>query len=51
MNFVRVSPEGRRQRVTVPRHRELVRKTLFDIYKQTCRYIPEEELRPYFYTD
>ena len=51
MNLIRVSPGGRRQRVTVPRHRQLVTKTLFDIYKQALRYIPEDELRPYFYTD
>ena len=51
MNLIRVSPEGRRQRITVPRHRQLVTKTLFDVYKQACQFIPEAELRPYFYTD
>ena len=47
----RLSAAGHKETVSVPRHRQLVVKTLFDIYKQVCRFIPEEELRPYFYTD
>ena len=51
MKLRRLSQEGHRQTLSVPRHRQLVTKTLFDIYKQACKFIPEEELRPYFYTD
>ena len=51
MKLRRLSPAGHKQNISVPRHRELVTKTLFDIYKQACRFIPEEELKPYFYTD
>ena len=51
MKLRRLSPIGHRQTVSVPRHRELVTKTLYSIYKQACKYIPEEELTPYFYTD
>jgi predicted RNA binding protein YcfA (HicA-like mRNA interferase family) len=51
MKLRRISPEGRRETLSVPRHRQLVTKTLFNIYKQACKFIPEEELRPYFYTD
>ena len=51
MKLRRLSPEGHRQTISVPRHRQLVTKTLFDVYKQACRFIPEEQLRPYFYTD
>ena len=51
MKLRRLSPTGRRQTVSVPRHRELVTKTVFSIYKQACQYIPEEDLTPHFYTD
>ena len=51
MKLRRLSQKGHRQTLSVPRHRQLVTKTLFDIYKQACKFIPEEELRPYFYTD
>ena len=51
MKLRRFSSEGHRQTISVPRHRQLVTKTLFDVYEQACRFIPEEDLRPYFYTD
>ena len=51
MKLRRLTPKRARQTLSVPRHRQLVTKTLFDIYKQACRFIPEEELRPYFYND
>ena len=51
MKLRRLSSTGRWQVVSVPRHRELVTKTLFSVYKQARQYIPEEELKPYFYTD
>jgi len=39
------------QTLTIPRHRELDSGTLAGIFRQASRYIPEVELRPYFYTD
>ena len=51
MKLRRLSQEGRRETLSVPRHRQLVAKTLFALYKQACKFIPEEELRFYFYTD
>ena len=47
----RLSPEGRRQTLLVPRHRELAVGTLREIYKQASEFIPEDQLRQYFYTD
>jgi predicted RNA binding protein YcfA (HicA-like mRNA interferase family) len=37
------------QILTVPLHRELAPGTLRAIFRQACRFIPEPELRPYFY--
>lgn len=37
------------QTLTVPAHSELDRGTLRAILRQASRFIPEEELRPYFY--
>lgn len=51
MKLRRLSATGRPQTVSVPRHRQLVTPTLFSVYKQALQYIPEEDLRPYFYTD
>lgn len=39
------------QALTILRHKELDKGTLRAIYRQASRYIPEEELRRYFYTD
>ena len=35
--------------ITIPRHRDLDTGTLRAIFRQASRYIPAEELRPYFY--
>jgi len=45
----RISPDGAKQTLTVPLHDELDRGTLKAIIKQASRFIPEEELKPYFY--
>lgn len=37
--------------LTVPLHAELDRGTLQAIYRQASRFVPEKQLRPYFYTD
>ena len=47
----RTTDDGRRQTMTVPRHRELDTGTLLAIFRQACRFVPESELRPHFYTD
>ena len=45
----RVVSTGQVQILTVPLHRELAPGTLRAIYRQACRFVPESELRPYFY--
>jgi len=45
----RVISHGTRQTLTIPLHEDLDKGTLRAIYRQALRYIPEEELRPYFY--
>ena len=47
----RFGPEGEKQTLTIPRHRELDTGTLRAILRQASRYIPHEELKPYFYAD
>ncbi len=47
----RILPDGTRQTLTIPNHRELDTGTLKAIYRQALRYIADEELRPYFYSD
>lgn len=38
------------QILTIVHHAELDRGTLHAIYRQALRFIPESELRPYFYS-
>ena len=40
---------GVRHVLTVPVHDELPPGTLHAIYRQACRYVPESDLRPWFY--
>lgn len=47
----RVLPDGTRQTLTIPNHRELDTGTLKAIYRQALRYVTDEELRPRFYYD
>ena len=47
----RVLPDGARQTLTVPNHREFDRGTVVGIYRQALRYIPEEELAPQFFSN
>lgn len=39
------------QTLTIPRHKELDKGTLQAIYRQASRYVDEDKLRPYFYTN
>ena len=45
----RALPDGTRQTLTIPLHRRLAPGTLHAIFRQACRYVPEAELRPFFY--
>lgn len=42
--------EGRKQTLTIPVHDEIDSGTLRAIVRQAYRYIPENELRPHFYS-
>ena len=45
----RVLADGTRQTLTVPVHRTLAAGTLHAIYRQALRYLPERELRRWFF--
>lgn len=45
----RTTLDGLRQTLTVPLHRELAPGTLRAIFRQACRFVPEEDLRPLFF--
>jgi len=45
----RVLPDETKQTLTVPLHDELDKGTLKAIIRQASRYIPEDELKSYFY--
>jgi len=47
----RVTPDGRKQTLHIPLHRELRRGTLYAAYSQACQYVDESDLRPHFYSD
>jgi predicted RNA binding protein YcfA (HicA-like mRNA interferase family) len=47
--LVRALLDGTKQILTIPIHVELDRGTLRAILRQASKYIPEEELKPYFY--
>lgn len=42
---------GMAQMLTIPNHKELDKGTVKAIYNQAQRYIAEQELRKFFYTD
>ena len=48
-NLVRDVPSGHRQILIVPTHQRLASGTLRAIYGQALRFVPEAELRPYFF--
>ena len=47
----RTTPAGARQALTVPLHRELAAGTVRAIFRQACRFVPEDDLRPFFFMD
>jgi predicted RNA binding protein YcfA (HicA-like mRNA interferase family) len=46
----RIGPRGQKQTLTIPLHKELDTGTLRAILRQASQYVPEEELRPYFFS-
>lgn len=49
--LVRIDLSGHKEILLVPVHRQLAVGTIHAIYRQACRFIPEEELRPGFFAD
>lgn len=47
--LVRILASGERQTLTVPLHKQLAPGTLRAIFRQALRYIPESDLRPWFF--
>jgi predicted RNA binding protein YcfA (HicA-like mRNA interferase family) len=47
----RISPAGEKETLTVPNHRQLDTGTCHAIFRQACRYISPDDLRPHFYVD
>jgi len=47
----RISAQGEKQTLTIVSHRDVDTGTLRAIFRQACRYIPEDQLRGHFYTD
>ena len=46
----RVTERGARQALAVPLHRELAIGTVLAVYRQALKFIPEEDLRPAFFS-
>ena len=46
----RVTKEGAAQILTIPLHKDLAPGTLRAIYRQASRFIPEDVLRPCFFS-
>jgi len=47
----RVLTSGERQTLTIPVHKDLASGTLRAIYRQALRFIPEGDLKPWFFHD
>lgn len=45
----RILPDGSRQTLTIPLHKELDAGTLASIYRQAANFIPVEKLKPFFF--
>jgi hypothetical protein len=45
----RINAEEGVESLTVPTHRETAPGTLHATYRQACRFVPEDRLRPWFY--
>jgi len=47
----RVLATGDRQTLTIPLHKNLAPGTLHAIFRQALRYIPESDLKPWFFSE
>jgi len=47
----RVGPGGERQILTVPLHKDLAPGTLRAIFRQAGRFIPAQDVRPWFFKE
>jgi predicted RNA binding protein YcfA (HicA-like mRNA interferase family) len=47
----RLNHDGRVEILTIPLHKSLAPGTLRAIYRQSLRYLSEDELRPFFFSD
>ncbi len=47
----RVLASGERQTLTIPLHKGLAPGTLHAIFRQASRYLPEADLKPWFFTE
>ncbi len=47
----RVLATGDRQTLTIPIHRNIAPGTLHAIFRQALRYIPEPDLKPWFFSE
>ena len=47
----RIGHDGKKQTLTIPRHKELDSGTLRAIFRQSSQYVVSEELRPHFFTE
>jgi len=45
----RILSNGTKETLTIPFHKELDKGTLRAIFRQALRYLPEEQLKQYFY--
>ena len=51
VKLVRITFDNQRQVLTIPNHDVLDRGTAHAIYRQILKFIPEDEIRKYFYTE
>lgn len=47
----RILRGGERQTLTIPLHKEIAPGTLLAIFRQGLRFIPEQDLRPWFFSE
>jgi len=47
----RTLPSGEKQTLTVPLHKSLAPGTLHAIFRQGSRYIPDKDLKPWFFSE
>lgn len=53
IRLARTNPQGGHERLLVAGHgnKPIPIGTLYNIYRRACRFIPEDDLFPYFYAD